>query len=371
MMKGGRRALKWLAIALGLTVIIFALQDRLPSPGLVAESLAVADTGWLLVALAAELCSMAMFARQQRRLLTAFGVTIPRHRALALAYSRSAISITVPAGSAVSAAYAFRQFRTDGVSRRAAATVMVLSGLLSIGALVLLYVTGVLAAGAVRLAAAWRAHPALVDATLAMTVALLLLITFLAWPATRTFQGPNVHRRGGGQIARLTARAPRLATLITPVVDAVRSARDVARRDWVLALAAATANWLTDLLCLAAAARAFHLPLSLVELAAVYLTVQIVRQVPLTPGGIGVIEMSLLAGLLSAGASEAPAAATVLAYRLLSCWLIIPMGLVGWLILRHGRQPLLSSGGASYRTRLLGQRPRPRYSGIRVSGGGR
>ncbi len=137
MMKGGRRVLKWLAIVAGLGVITLALKDRVPAPGRIGESLAVADTGWLVVALAAELFSMAMFARQQRRLLTAFGVTIPRHRALALAYSRSAISISVPAGSAVSAAYAFRQFRTDGVSRRAAATVMVLSGLLSMGALVL------------------------------------------------------------------------------------------------------------------------------------------------------------------------------------------------------------------------------------------
>jgi uncharacterized membrane protein YbhN (UPF0104 family) len=325
--------LGWLAIGLGLVVIGFALRGRLPSPGSVAESLEVADTGWLVVALGAELCSMAMFGRQQRRLLTAFGVTMPRHRALALAYSRSAISISMPAGSAVSAAYAFRQFRTVGVGRRAAVTVMVLSGLLSMGALVLLYVTGVLAAGAVRLAEAWRAHPALIESTIAMAVALLLLIAFLVWPMPRTVHDAPV--RHPDRLAHLAERAPRLAALATPVVDAVRSSRSVAGRDWALALAAATANWLTDLLCLAAAARAFHLPLSLVELAAVYLTVQVVRQIPITPGGIGIIEVSLLAGLISAGADEAPAAATVLAYRLLSFWLIIPMGLVGWLVLRR------------------------------------
>jgi uncharacterized membrane protein YbhN (UPF0104 family) len=301
---------------------------------------------------------------------------MPRHRALALAYSRSAISISVPAGSAVSAAYAFRQFRTDGMSRRNAATVMVLSGLVSIGALILLYATGVLAAGVVRLAQAWRAHPALVDSSVALTVALLLLIGFLAWPSTPTF--PTPHRRGS-LLARLTMKAPRLATLINPVVDAVRSSRDVARRDWALALAAATANWLTDLLCLAAAARAFHLPLSLVQLGAVYLTVQVVRQIPLTPGGIGVIEMSLLAGLISAGAGEAPAAATVLAYRLLSCWMIIPIGMIGWLVLRrpyHPRiprsttEPLLRSPDAAHRAWLLGQPSRSRQGGVRIPGGG-
>lgn len=326
-----KRGLRWFAIAAGLVIIIVALRDRLPAPGRIAESLAVADTGWLGVALAAELASMAMFARQQRRLLTAFGVTMSRHRALALAYSRSAISISVPAGPAVSAAYAFRQFRTDGASRRAAATVMVLSGLVSMGALVLLYVTGALAAGVVRLASAWRAHPALIEASLAMAIAVLALVGFLAWPREPAFPSP---RPRGGRFARLTVRAPRLARVIAPVVDAVRSSRSVAGRDWALALAAAAANWLTDLLCLAAAAQAFHLPLGLAELAAVYLTVQVVRQIPLTPGGIGIIEVSLLAGLISAGAGDAPAAATVLAYRLLSCWLIIPMGLVGWLVLR-------------------------------------
>ena len=331
--------LGWLAIGVGLVVVVFALRGRLPSAGQIADSLKVADTGWLVVALAAELFSMGMFARQQRRLLTAFGVTMPRHRALALAYSRSAISISVPGGSAVSAAYAFRQFRTDGVSRRAAATVMVLSGLLSMGALVLLYVTGILAAGVLRLAEAWRAHPALIESAVAMAVALLLLIAFLVWPAPKTFPDAPSGRTRPDRLAALATRAPRLAALATPVVDAVRSSRAVATRDWALALAAATANWLTDLLCLAAAARAFHLPLSLVQLAAVYLTVQIVRQIPLTPGGIGIIEVSLLAGLISAGAGEAPAAATVLAYRLLSCWLIIPIGMLGWLVLRRPYRP--------------------------------
>jgi uncharacterized membrane protein YbhN (UPF0104 family) len=349
--------LGWLAIGLGLVVIVFTLRGRLPSPGSVAESLEVADFGWLVVALGAELFSMSMFARQQRRLLTAFGVTMPRYRALALAYSRSAISISVPAGSAVSAAYAFRQFRTNGVSRRAAATVMVLSGLLSMGALVLLYVTGVLAAGAVRLAETWRAHPALVESSVALTVGLLLLIAFLAWPMRRTFRDdPAPHPDHPDRLAHLAARAPRIAALATPVVDAVRSSRSVTGRDWTLALAAATANWLTDLLCLAAAARAFHLPLSLVELAAVYLTVQVVRQIPITPGGIGIIEMSLLAGLISAGADEGPAAATVLAYRLLSFWLIIPMGLIGWLVLRRPERDVVAAPQRKAPSRLsLGQ----------------
>jgi uncharacterized protein (TIRG00374 family) len=321
-----RVVIRWVAIGLGLVIITVALSGRLPEPAQVTESLRLADTGWLLVALAAELISMAMFARQQRRLLTAFGVTMPRHRALALAYSRSAISISVPAGSAVSAAYAFRQFRTDGASKRAAATVMVLSGLLSLAALVLLYATGLLAAATMRLVEAWHHQPALLEAIAMMSIAIGLL-AFITRPPATTHARRHRHRLGNA-----AAKAP---AFLRPVIEAVRSSRQVAGRHWALALAAATTNWLTDLLCLAASARAFHLPVSLWQLAAIYLTVQIVRQVPLTPGGIGVIEVSLLAGLVSAGAAEAGATATVLAYRLLSCWLIIPVGLLGWLVLRR------------------------------------
>ena len=62
----------------------------------------------------------------------------------------------MPAGSAVSAAYAFRWFRTDGASRSVAATVMILSGLLSFGALSLLSLAGGAAAVATRVAQMWR-----------------------------------------------------------------------------------------------------------------------------------------------------------------------------------------------------------------------
>jgi uncharacterized membrane protein YbhN (UPF0104 family) len=345
MMKRWRPALRWLAVGLGLAIVVLALRGRLPSPTAVGASLHLADTGWLLVAAAAEFVSMGMFARQQRRLLTAFGVTMPRHRALALAYSRSAITISVPAGSAVSAAYAFRQFRTGGASRSAATTVMVLSGLLSMVGLVLLYASGVLAAGALRLAALWHRNPGLVEGAIELIVGGAVLIVLLTRRnPDRTVEGTNPRAPRIARLDRIAARAPRLAALVRPVADAVRGSRSVAGRHWALALASATANWLTDLLCLVAAARAFHLPLSLASIGAIYLTVQLVRQIPLTPGGIGVIEMSLLAGLISAGAAEAPAAAAVLVYRLFSAWLILPVGLLGWLVLRRPYRGAVRSG---------------------------
>jgi putative heme transporter len=330
------------AVVAGLLVVAaILLWDKLPSATAVGDVLHTAEPVWLATAAFAEVVSMAMFARQQRRLLTAFGVTMPLHRALALAYSRSAIAISLPAGSAISAAYAFRQFRTDGASKRAAATVMVLSGLLSVAALALLYGTGVVAATAVEVGRAWQEQSGSARGSVLLAAALVLFVCLFAWQSSGGLEtGHRAPRRP--LLSRIEPRWPRVARTLAPVADAISSSRSVPGRQWGLALSAALTNWLTDLLCLYAVSRAFDLPVGLVEVGAIYLTVQIVRQIPLTPGGIGVIEVSLLAGLLSAGAGEAAAAATVLGYRLLSCWLIIPVGLLCWLGLRHHapeRQP--------------------------------
>ncbi|GAB3468749.1 YbhN family protein [Actinophytocola sediminis] len=322
------------AVAL-LIVAAVSLRDRLPGAGEVTAALRTADPGWLAAAVLAELVSIGMFARQQRRLLTAFGVRLTRHRAIALAYARSAIAISLPAGSALSAAYAFGQFRTSGASRHTAATVMVLSGLLSMAALALLYVTGALTAAGIELARAWHEHPVLTRITVMLVLGMVGFIGMLAWRSMTSMRmrGPRRPR---------TVR-PRV---LVPVLDAVARARAIPGRHWAPAVGAALANWLTDLLCLFAAARAFQLPLDPVTLGVVYLTVQLVRQVPLTPGGIGVIEISLLAGLIAAGAGEAAAAATVLVYRLLSCWLVIPVGLASWLGLRRPPRGSELVGGA-------------------------
>lgn len=325
-----RRLWRGAGIAAVLVGAAFALRGRLPEPAEVFTTLAAADPAWLLTAAAAQFVSLAMFARQQRRLLTGFGVTIPRHRAFALAYSRSAIAISLPAGSAVSAAYAFREFRADGADKAAATAVMVLSGLLSAAGLALLYVTGMLTGAATALARNWDVHPGFVLAGL-VPVATLAAAAALALASRLRAPARPARQR------RLRSHG-QLGGVLDTVRDALTESRTVRPRHWLLALAAAVGNWLTDLLCLLAASRAVGIELGVATLATIYLTVQLLRQVPLTPGGIGVIEAALFAGLVSAGAADSPATAAVLTYRLLSCWLIIPIGVLGWLVLRATRR---------------------------------
>jgi uncharacterized membrane protein YbhN (UPF0104 family) len=137
---------------------------------------------------------------------------------------------------------------------------------------------------------------------------------------------------------------------LAPVGEAARAAAGVPWRHWHFALGLAMVSWLGDLACLSAAAHAMHLPLGLPDLAAPYLAIQLIRQIPITPGGVGVIEASLLTALVSAGAMAVPAAAAVLGYRLFSCWLILPAGLVSWLLLRRRT---ISSGAEEIPTPMI------------------
>jgi uncharacterized protein (TIRG00374 family) len=103
----------------------------------------------------------------------------------------------------------------------------------------------------------------------------------------------------------------------------------------VAASAAAVGRWMFDLLTLVAAVEAVgarpHLALVLLA----YVTAQLLAQIPVTPGGLGVVEAGLTATLVLAGVSPGDAAIATLAYRLFSYWLMLPAGLVAWVVHRR------------------------------------
>lgn len=103
----------------------------------------------------------------------------------------------------------------------------------------------------------------------------------------------------------------------------------------ISACAAAVGRWAFDLLALVTAIIAVgaHPQFSLVLLA--YVAAQLLAQIPVTPGGIGVVEAGLTATLALAGVHGGDAAVATLAYRLVSYWLMLPAGLVGWIVHRR------------------------------------
>jgi glycosyltransferase 2 family protein len=83
---------------------------------------------------------------------------------------------------------------------------------------------------------------------------------------------------------------------------------------------------LSYILALAASLHAFNAHSELIEVAAVYLGAAAIASISPTPGGLGAMEAALVAGLTSTGTSAGAAVAGVLAFRLATFWLPIPVG---------------------------------------------
>jgi uncharacterized protein (TIRG00374 family) len=322
-MAGKAKYLKIAGLAVVTAAAVLTLRSKLPDAGQVTTALTHARPWFLVLAVAAEFASMRHFALQQRRLLAGYGVGMSIPRALAVTFSRSAMTSALPAGSAISAAFAFREFRTAGATRDAAGGVTVLSGVLSGVALALMY------GSAMLLPSTSVAHGPTVVFVLS-TLGIALIVFAVDWRMSRRLYVP----------VELTVDEERgLPALVRRTVANLRA---LPPRSWSLSLAHAAINWATDFACLAAVAAAFDLNVSVTRLATVYLTVQLVRQIPLTPGGVGVIEVALLAALVSAGGAQGAAAAVVLVYRVISCWIIIPIGGVAYGVLRRHQPPAVT-----------------------------
>ena len=104
------------------------------------------------------------------------------------------------------------------------------------------------------------------------------------------------------------------------------SVREVLGRQWRQALLLTTGRIGFDFGCLLGALRATgaHPQPSLVLLA--YAAANIIALIPLTPGGLGIVEASLASLLVLAGVPSSSAFVATLAYRLVSYWLPVLAG---------------------------------------------
>ncbi|BCY11950.1 YbhN family protein [Actinoplanes sp. L3-i22] len=377
-----RRAWRWLArlavITIAAAAVWLTVRGRLPAPGAIWTILRTADALWVVAALAAQVVSQAAFALQQRHLLGAVGVSVSRIAALAITYSRSAISLALPAGSAMSAAYAVQQYRRRGAGGATAATVAVLSVVASMSGLLAVCA---LAFGQRPFLSWW--HGASYEAIAAAVVLVTALVTAfrsrpgpspspepefpqssaLSSPQSLAGSSPQSPRQpspqpsarssqqsspqhsarssqqSSSQVEGERVEAPSALRRLGSRVHqewtaAVTAARSIRPRDGAAAVLWSALNWAADAFCLVAAAQACGLPAGWRTVGAAYLVAQVVRQIPISPGGLGFVEASLVTAL-SLGASTATAAAAVLLYRIISFWLILPVGLLTYLGLRR------------------------------------
>jgi uncharacterized membrane protein YbhN (UPF0104 family) len=235
-----------------------------------------------------------------------------------------AAAYCLPFGFAASGVVMFDVLRRRGVDAAVAGWMFAVCTLIYVGAVAVLTVAAVQVAGdADPVPGLWA-----VSLGLIALLAGMALIYVLA-KRRRASVGPRAAH------AHRTPHWPRLDRL-RPALSQLRRIR---LRPWVLAAAFTLMllSWVSDIAVLGVAYPAVGTSPPWTGLLLAYCAGQIAAALPVTPGGIGVVEGSLTLALVAFGGARTVTLAAVLLYRIITYWACIPLGGLAWLALRFER----------------------------------
>jgi uncharacterized protein (TIRG00374 family) len=281
------------------------------------------NPAWVLVATASEVASFVAFSRMQGRLLRAGGVRIPPGRLLGLTAAASAIASSLPAGPAVASVYAYRQYRRAGADESIAGWALLATLLCSALGLALVTAAGVL------LGEQESAALDLVGVTVAVLVAVLLAVAVFSQRrvvlAVVVVLIKVVKRISGYPRGSADEHAANVSAHLAQV--------HLTWRDFGPALGWSLGNWGFDCGCLAFAYVAVGAGIPWRGLLLAYGAGQLASNLPITPGGLGVVEGSLTVALVAYGGVQISTVAAVILYRIISFWGFLPVGWFVWGVL--------------------------------------
>jgi uncharacterized membrane protein YbhN (UPF0104 family) len=298
---------------------------------------------WVAFGVLFEVGSMVVFARMQRWLLRAGGVEVPLRTMVEITVAGNAVAATLPGGVAWAGAWVFGQLRRRGVSRFLRVWMFLVAGAVSSFALFIVVAAGIELAGSRGPVSGLR-WGALALAAVPVAAALVVAVRHRT-PVRqlRSLSGRAVRGLPGG------AWALRKAGGLVKQVGAIR----MSAWRWSEVLGLALLNWLYDCAVLITCLLALHVAVPWRGIFVVYGLTQVAAALPITPGGIGVVEGTLGALLHAYGVPVEQAVATVIVYRIVSFWGLVPIGWATWVALdlleQRGRRGGLAHPWAEHR----------------------
>jgi len=325
-------ALSWKTVVTRIAVVTVsgtAIYLVLPSITEVFASwprLSTLDPIWFLAAVGAETAHfVCTFALQRLALRTRgwFAVVTAQ-------LAGNAITLILPAGDAAGAAVQFRMLSTAGIDPDTAVGGLTAFSLLGVAGL---FALPIFALPAILFGAPVKSG--LVHAALIGIGGFILFAGFGAVILV-TDRPLELFGRAAQRVRnRIMRNRPRLEGLDQRLLRQRDLIRSVLGKKWHKAVLLSAGRLAFDYGCLLAALRATgsHPRPSLVLLA--YAVAGVIALVPLTPGGLGIVEASLSGLLILAGVDASDAFLATLAYRLASYWLPLLAGPVAYVLFRR------------------------------------
>jgi uncharacterized protein (TIRG00374 family) len=286
------------------------------------------DPAWVAAGIALEAASLLTYALLTRTLLLGHKPGV--FRLMRIEFATAAVAHTIPGGAAGGAGLGYQLLTASGVSRADAGfalatetigSAIVLNAMLWVALVISIPLAGV--------------HPAYVAIAAAGLLA-LFGATALIYAFTRGEErAVRLVRAVGRRVPRVGAdHLERVVRQVGASVGHLTSDRRLLRQ----ALTWAGLNWLLDAASLWAFLAAFGHFLDPIELFAAYGIANVLAAIPLTPGGLGVVEVSAATLLVGFGVPRSVATLSVIGWRLINFWLPIPVGALSYLSLRVPHQ---------------------------------
>jgi putative heme transporter len=320
-----RRVLAAVAGLAVITGVFVGLLPRIADYGDIWAVLQTLTPGELAALMAATAINLATFAPPWMAALPGLGYW----NATVLTQASTALSIAVPGGDAAGIAASYAMLRGWGFHRKAVAVAVIVTGvgnqlmnvLLPLVALALLTASG-------------GSSPVLLTAGAVGIVAILALTAGLVLVLRGERQAFGVGRRAERLVNRvlgLLGRSGRTGWG-EALVRVRRESIEIVSDRWPALTASMLAGHLTVFGVLLVALRATGVgsdQVSWVEALAAWGLVRLLTAVPITPAGVGIVELGLSGALVGFGAPNAEAVAAVLLYRALT---VIPTLVLGLLL---------------------------------------
>jgi putative heme transporter len=326
-MAGLPRSLRRIALGLlAFLIVEYLVLPQIAGARRALELLSQVDLSYVIAGVLFEVASLAAYAQLTRGVLPRTPAPLPFWTVLRIQFSTLALSHVVPGGAAVGGGLGYRLLTAAGVSGTDAGFALATQGIASAVVLNLLLWLGLAVSIPLR-----GFNP------LYVTTAIIGLIVIGGF-SFAVFALTRGEERSALILRAVVRRIPFVdETQVQGVVHRVASQLRVLMADRQLTMRTggwASANWLLDAAALWAFLAAFGYRAPIDALIVAYGLANVLAAIPVTPGGLGVVEAVLTATLVGFGAQRGVAVLAVVSYRFLSFWLPIPFGAAAYLSLR-------------------------------------
>jgi putative heme transporter len=311
------------SIAVSVAVFVFVLPQFANYREVLDVVRGLSWQDWLVLAGAVAL-NLATFPPPWMAALPGLGF----REAMAMTQASTALSIVSPAGAAVGMAASYSMLRSWRFESAAVGLAVAIAGIWNQLANLAFPVVAL-----ALLTAQDEDHPALRTAALIGVGVLVVAVTAFALVLSRAERAQRI----GDLAARLTNRALRVVRRGAVEWGGASFARfrsralGLLRRRWHVITVATLAGHLTVFVLLLVCLRATGVSdaeVTATEAFAAWALVRILGALPLTPAGVGIVEVGLTGALVAFGAPNAEAVTATLLYRALTVFPTLALGLL-------------------------------------------